>query len=47
LRYFHALGKWLVYDNTRWNPDASEEATRRMVDTVKQIRAEASALPGD
>jgi putative DNA primase/helicase len=37
LRYCHALGKWLVWDGTRWNPDADEEVTRRMVEVIHQM----------
>jgi putative DNA primase/helicase len=42
LRYSHALGKWLVWDDTRWKLDATGEITRRMFDVVGRIYDQAA-----
>jgi putative DNA primase/helicase len=43
LRYCHALGKWVVWDGTRWRLDATEEVTRRMVEVVHQMHGSAAS----
>ena len=46
LRYVHPWGKWLVWDGTRWKPDASGEIERRARETVRAIYAEAESADG-
>lgn len=46
MRFCHPWGKWLVWDGTRWKVDDSAEATRRAVDTVSGIYAEAAKAEG-
>jgi P4 family phage/plasmid primase-like protien len=43
LRYVHPWKRWLVWDDTRWKPDASGEVERRARETVRSIYAEAEA----
>lgn len=43
LRYCHPWGSWLVWDGRRWKRDATAEARRRAVDTVRHIYGEAEA----
>lgn len=42
LRWVEAWGTWLAWDGRRWAKDDTGEVTRRAVDTVRQIGAEAA-----
>jgi len=46
LRYAHGLG-WLIWDGTRWAPDADGGAMRAAIDTVKAAIYELAELEGD
>jgi putative DNA primase/helicase len=44
LRYCHLTKQWLVWDGTRWMPDATAEAERLAKDTVRSIYGEAGEM---
>jgi P4 family phage/plasmid primase-like protien len=46
MRYSPAWGKWLVWDDWRWLPDATAEVCRRVKDTVREMYR-ATALLSD
>jgi putative DNA primase/helicase len=47
LLYCHPRGSWLVWDGRRWKRDATAEARRRAVDTVRHIYGEAEAADNE
>lgn len=43
VRFCHPMGKWLVWDGTRWRFDVTGEIERRTKETVRHIYEEATA----
>ena len=44
LRYCAARAQWLVWDGTRWQPDAGNEVMQRAMDTVRRTYGEAAGV---
>jgi putative DNA primase/helicase len=47
IRYVHAMGRWLVWDNTRWSVDETGMIMRLAKETVLSMYAEAPSITSD
>jgi putative DNA primase/helicase len=46
-RYDHTRGRWILWDGTRWNPAAMNEAVELMAGTARSIYVEASCVESE
>ena len=47
LHYVYPWSRWLVWTGSRWEPDESGEAERRLKDTLRQLLVDASEINSD
>ena len=46
MRFVHLLGRWMVWDGTRFQRDETGEAVRRAKETLRALRRQALAAGG-